>query len=323
MLLLNRTYALIFLATGILCTAWPAGAEKTANDNVAMVNGTAISRSDLDRELKLWTDRMAGQGRQVPSAQVGAVRSQILEGMINKELLYQKSQQDDIEVDQETVDARYNAIKKRFETEAAFNEAIANMDMNEATIRTQIKKGLAIDELLKTNVVKEIEVTEEESQKYYRENPEDFHQAEQVKASHILIKVEPAAEEAKKTEALKKIEAVQGKLEKGDSFADLAKTYSEGPSKSQGGDLGYFKRGQMVKPFEDAAFSLDVDQVSGVVETQFGYHIIKVTDKKPASTSTYPEVKDQLQQQLKRQKTQQAVEKYVDDLRKEAKIEKF
>ena len=323
MFFINRTYAVIFLAIGFFIIAGSAVAEKTPSDKIASVNGTAISRSDLDREVKLWTDRMASQGRQVPPAQVNVVRTQILESLINQELLYQSSKKNNIKVDQKTIDERYDSIKNRFKTEEEFKEAIAKMDVTEATIRTQLQKGLAIDELLKKKVVKDIKVTEEESRKYYDENPEQFKQAEQVKASHILIKVEPTADDAKKTEARKKIETVQGKLKKGDEFGAVAKEYSEGPSKSRGGDLGYFKRGQMVKPFEDAAFSMNVDQVSGVVETQFGYHIIKVTDKKPASTSTYPEVKDQLQQQLQQQKTRQAVGEYVDGLRKDAKIEKF
>ena len=282
MFFINRTYAVIFLAIGFFIIAGSAVAEKTPSDKVASVNGTAISRSDLDREVKLWTDRMASQGRQVPPAQVNVVRTQILESLINQELLYQSSKKNNIKVDQKTIDERYDSIKNRFKTEEEFKEAIAKMDVTEATIRTQLKKGLAIDELLKKKVVKDIKVTEEESRKYYDENPEQFKQAEQVKASHILIKVEPTADDAKKTEARKKIETVQGKLKKGDEFGAVAKEYSEGPSKSRGGDLGYFKRGQMVKPFEDAAFSMNIDQVSGVVETQFGYHIIKVTDKKPA-----------------------------------------
>lgn len=323
MIFVNRRYAVIFLAIWLLVTAAPAVAQNTPTDKVASVNGSDISRTDLDREVKLWSDRMVSQGRQVPPAQVPVVRNQILESLINQELLYQSSQKNKIKIDQKTVDERYDSIKKRFKTEEEFKDAISKMNVSEANIRTQLEKGLAIDELLKSKVVKDIEVTEEESRKYYDENPDQFKEAEQVKASHILIKVEPDANDDKKNEARKKIESVQGKLKKGDDFAAVAKEYSEGPSKSRGGDLGFFKRGQMVKPFEEAAFSMEVEQVSGVVETQFGYHIIKVTEKKPASTATYPEVKDQLQQQLKQQKTRQAVGEYVDDLRKKAKIEKF
>ena len=322
MILVKRWYAVVtILAVYLLVAAGPTVAQNKPKDKVATVNGTAISRGDLDREVKLWTERMASQGRQLPPAQLPAVRSQILESLINQELLYQASKNNKVKIDQKIIDERYDAIKKRFKTEEEYKDAIAKMGVTETIIRKQLEKGLAIDELLKTSVVKDITVTDEESRKYYDENQDQFKQAEQVKASHILIKVEPTASDEQKAEARKKIETVQGKLKKGDDFAAVAKEYSEGPSKTRGGDLGFFGRGQMVKPFEDAAFAMDVEEVSGVVETNFGYHIIKVSEKKPASTSSYSEVKDQLQQHLKQQKTRQAVEAYVEELRKKAKIE--
>jgi peptidyl-prolyl cis-trans isomerase C len=324
MIFTNRWYAVAtVLVVYLLVSVGTAVAQKAPADKVADVNGKTISRTDLDREVKLWTDRMASQGRQLPPAQVPAVRDQILDSLINQELLFQASKKNKIKVDQKTIEERYGSIKQRFKTEEEFKEAIAKMDVTETTIRTQLEKGLAIDELLKTKVVKDIAVTEEESRKYYDEHQDQFKEAAQVKASHILIKVEPDATDEQKAEARKKIDAVQGKLKKGDDFAAVAKEYSEGPSNSRGGDLGFFQRGQMVKPFEEVAFSMDVEQVSGVVETQFGYHIIKVYEKKPESTATYSEVKDQLQEHLKQQKTREAVGQYVDGLRKKAKIEKF
>lgn len=320
----NRWFAVTTLAAiSLLMGLLPAAAQKTSTDNAATVNGKAISRTDLDREVKLWTERMASQGRQLPPAQVPTVRNEILESLINQELLYQASKKEKIKIDKKTIDERYESVKKRFKTEEEFKEAIAKMDVTEAVIRTQLEKGLAIDELLKAKIVKDIKVTEEETQKYYDENLDQFKQAEQVKASHILVKVAPDATDEQKAEARKKIETVQGKLKNGDDFAAVAKEYSEGPSNSRGGDLGFFQRGQMVKPFEDAAFSMDTDQVSGVVETQFGYHIIKVHEKKTESTASFSEVKEQLQEHLKQQKTRQAVENYVEELRKKAKIEKF
>ncbi len=322
MISVNRRHVVAtFMTVYLLVTAGLAVAQKTPSDKVAVVNGTAISATDLDREVKLWSERMASQGRQLPPDQLPAVRNQILESLISQELLYQASKKNKIKVDQKIIDERYDAIKKRFKTEEEFKDAIAKMGVTEAIIRAQLEKGLAIDELLKTKIVKDIEVTDEESRKYYDEHLDQFKQAEQVKASHILIKVEPTATDEQKAEARKKIETVQGKLKKGDDFAAVAKEYSEGPSKSRGGELGFFQRGQMVKPFEDAAFTMEPDQVSDVVETKFGYHIIKVSEKKTESTASYSEVKDQVQQQLKQQKTRQAVEKYVEDLRKKAKIE--
>ena len=147
-----------------------------------------------------------------------------------------------------------------------------------------------------------------------------FKQPAQVKASHILIKVEPTADDAAKAAARKKIEEVRQKLTDGGDFAELAKEYSEGPSGPKGGDLGFFRRGQMVKPFEDAAFSMKINEVSAPVETRFGYHLIEVTDIKPEQTLAYADVKDKIAQRLKQEKIQEAAKVYVE---KDAKIEKL
>jgi len=142
-------------------------------------------------------------------------------------------------------------------------------------------------------------------------------------ASHILIKVDSKADASKKAEARKKIEKIQKKVKKGEDFAALAKEFSEGPSGAKGGDLGYFKRGQMVKPFEDVAFALKPVEVSDIVETRFGYHLIKVIDKKPEKVIAFAEVKDKLQQYIKRQKIQGQVNQYIEELKGKAKIDRF
>jgi peptidyl-prolyl cis-trans isomerase C len=112
-------------------------------------------------------------------------------------------------------------------------------------------------------------------------------------------------------------------LKDGGDFAALAKEYSEGPSNTRGGDLGFFRRGQMVKPFEDAAFAMEPNQVSDIIETRFGYHLIKVYEKKPESVLAYAEVKDKLTQHLKQQKIDKEAVQYINQLKKDAKIEKF
>lgn len=325
----NRFYvAATLLAMIVFVATAPAGAqkaspEKTSPDKAATVNGTVIPKQTLEREVKLFTDRMVRQGRQVPDVQVPVLRNEILDSLIDQELLYQDSQKQHMQIDKKAVDEKYAEIKKRFKTEQEFKDAIAKMDVTEAEIRSQLKKGLAIDELLKTKVVKDIQVTEEEAKKYYDEHTDQFKQAEQVKASHILIQVAPDASDEKKTEAKKKITVVQEKLKKGEDFAVVAKESSEGPSKSRGGDLGFFQRGQMDKSFEEAAFALEPGKVSDVVETRFGYHIIKVDEKKPEATLAFSDEKDKIEQFLKQQKTREKIESYLEGLRKNAKIDKF
>jgi peptidyl-prolyl cis-trans isomerase C len=135
--------------------------------------------------------------------------------------------------------------------------------------------------------------------------------------------VDPKADSAKKEEARKKIESVQEKLKAGGDFAALAKELSDCPSKEKGGDLGYFGKGQMVKPFEDAALALKPGETSGIVETQFGYHIIKLVEIKTEGIMPYTEVKDQLTQYLKQEKVKAGLDSYLAGLEKMSKIEKL
>ena len=303
-------------------SALAADASQATEGKVATVNGIDISRKDYDREVRLYADRMTRSGRTLDDRQAKLIGEQILDRMIDTELLYQESRKQGVQIESNAVQVQFDEIKQRFASEEEFSQAIDQMGLTEAGIRDQIERGLAINELVKTRIADKIQISEEESRTFYDSHPELFNQPEQVKASHILIKVAPDDDAEKKTAAGKKIEKIQARLKKGEDFASLARENSEGPSAPKGGDLGYFKRGSMVKPFEDAAFALEVNQVSDRVETMFGYHLIKVFDKKPAQTLAYAEVKAELQEHLKQQKLKLEVDTYLDDLKKNAKIEK-
>ncbi|MGD9335544.1 MAG: peptidyl-prolyl cis-trans isomerase [Desulfobacterales bacterium] len=162
----------------------------------------------------------------------------------------------------------------------------------------------------------------QEIRTFYDTHPNSFKKSEQVKASHILIKVDSQAERSVKDEKKAKLQKIQERLKAGEDFAVLAKEISECPSNIKGGDLGYFGRGQMVKPFEDVAFELKKGEVSDIVETRFGYHLIKVVDRKPASVMGYEDVKDKIGQYLKQEKTRQELKGYIEELRKKAMIER-
>jgi peptidyl-prolyl cis-trans isomerase C len=297
--------------------------KKPADAKVAEVNGVVISQEQFDKELEIHLERVSRQGRQLSDDQLTTLKKDVLEGLIEREILFQESQKTGIKIQDQAVDEQLAAIKKRFPSEAEYNNALSKMNLSEAEVKTQVARGLAIRELIDQQITSKIEITDEESKAFYDGNLQLFKQPEQVKASHILIKVDAAATDAQKAEARKKINAVQQKLKDGGDFAELAKEYSEGPSNSRGGDLGYFKRGQMVKPFDDAVFAMQPDEVSDIVETRFGYHIIKVYDKKPEQTLAYADVKDQLNQQLKQEKVEKEATKYIDQLKKDAKIEKY
>ncbi len=300
-----------------------AGPKDTPPDKVATVNGSIITRKVFDREIKLYEERAAREGRQLSEEKLAAAKSAVLDRLVESELLYQESRKKNIRVEAQSIEDRLKEIRKRFPSEAEFKKGLERMNITETEIKSQIEKGIAINSLVKTQITDKIVIPEKESKDFYDSNPQFFKQAEQVKASHILIKVKPDANETQKAEARKKIETVQKKLKNGEDFGTLAREFSEGPSRERSGDLGYFGRGQMVKPFDTAAFALKSGQVSEIVETQFGYHLIKVYDKKSATTKAYTEVKEQINQHLKQQKARQEVDLYVDGLKKDAKIEKF
>ena len=303
----------------------PAMAEKeiSSEDKIAEVNGVAITNKQYSKELEMQRNRVSQQGKQLSDAQLTELKNEVLEGLIEREILYQESQKAGIQITDQNVDEQLAAIKKRFPNENEFKVFIDKMNLSENEIKVQIERGLAIRELIDLKVTQKVSVTDEESKSFYDGNPQFFKQPEQVKASHILIKTDAGATETKKAEARKKIEEVQQKLKDGADFAAMAKEYSEGPSNTRGGDLGFFRRGQMVKPFEDAAFAMKPNEVSDIVETRFGYHLIKVFEKKPEQILAYAEVKDKLTQSLKQQKVEKEATQYVDQLKKGAKIEKF
>jgi peptidyl-prolyl cis-trans isomerase C len=316
--------AAIFVGILIFLPAM-AEEEKPADTDqkIAVINGVVISQKQFNKELTIHLDRISRQGQQMSDAQMAELKKNVLEGLIEREVLYQESQKTGIKITDQAVDEQLAAIKKRFPSEEEYKKALSAMNLTEDEVKAQIARGLAIRELINQEIMNKITISDEESKAYYDANPQFFKQPEQVKASHILIKVEADATDAQKAEARKKINDIQQKIKNGGDFAELAKQYSEGPSNVRGGDLGYFRRGQMVKPFEDTAFAMQPNEVSDVVETRFGYHLIKVYDKKPEQTLAYADVKEQIGQRLKQEQAEKEAAQYVEQLKKDAKIETF
>jgi peptidyl-prolyl cis-trans isomerase C len=199
-------------------------------------------------------------------------------------------------------------------------------------VKADVRDGLARNKFMEAHWAGKIDVTEEEAQKYYDENIKQFEQPEQVRVSHILIKPEltdpnvdtnadPNEDKAKaRAKAKVKAEELLKQLKDGADFAELAKAHSNCPSAPKGGDLGFFPRGQTVPAFENVAFELEIGQISDVVETEYGYHIIKATDHKEASTIAFEQAKDDIIRQLTQNKQSELADEYIESLKAKAKI---
>jgi peptidyl-prolyl cis-trans isomerase C len=295
--------------------------ETAENAAVAIVNGKEISREALNRELTLVTQRLKSQGQQIGKAQLDKMQGNVLDNMIDRELLYQDALKNGIKADDQAINAQLDKMKKNFPGDAEYQKALEMMNTSEADLKANIAQSMVIQQLIESKITPKIQITDAQIKEFYDTHPELFQTPEQVKASHILIKADPSASEEDKAKARKKIGEVQEKLKKGEKFDDLAKEYSEGPSNTKGGDLGYFSQGQMVKPFEDAAFSMKKGEVSDIVVTRFGYHLIQVNDKKPESTTGYDEVKAKIGDHLKQEKMIESVNAYIEKIKADAKIQ--
>lgn len=178
------------------------------------------------------------------------------------------------------------------------------------------------NDYLKKEVANKVTVPEEDLKSYYDTRQEEFKTSEMVRARHILLKLDKSASEEDKKQARKKAEDILNKIKAGEDFAKLASEFSDDPgSKSKGGDLGFFTRGRMVKPFEDTAFALKPGEVSGIVESPFGYHVIKVEERKEPGVEPYDAVKEKIKQKLVQERTKSKLTEFVDKAMKDAGVE--
>lgn len=177
-------------------------------------------------------------------------------------------------------------------------------------------------EYILSAVVEKVFVTEDELKEYYSRNKEKFTTPEQIQVSHILIKVSFGASGEEKTKARDKAKQILEWLKKGEKFQTLAGQYSEDPkSKATGGSLGYISRGQMPKSFEDVAFSLKPGEISNVVETDYGYHIIQVEDHRESMTKTFDEVRSSIKENLTKELAMSKVEEFTRKAENDAGLE--
>jgi peptidyl-prolyl cis-trans isomerase C len=291
-------------------------------EKLAVVNGVVIAKVDFDRKLHQVKQHMLRQRQQISDERLVKIKTDVLETMINEELLFQESRNKGITVEPEAVAMDFKRIKKGFATDADFKKFLGESGLTEVQLQSDIERGHVINKLIDNQITALVVIPNQEIRTFYDTHPNSFKKSEQVKASHILIKVDSQAERSVKDEKKAKLQKIQERLKAGEDFAVLAKEISECPSNIKGGDLGYFGRGQMVKPFEDVAFELKKGEVSDIVETRFGYHLIKVVDRKPASVMGYEDVKDKIGQYLKQEKTRKELKGYIEELRKKAVIER-
>jgi peptidyl-prolyl cis-trans isomerase C len=300
-----------------------ASCEAASSKFVAKVNGVGIKNLTLDAAISNFIENQKMMGVDVKEEEKDELRRDILEELISAELLYQESKRAGLGDLSKEIKDQFEKIKKGFASEEEFKKVLKEKGVTEKDLKEDVEKGVYIKTFLEKNVYVDIEVSEEEKKQEYERHKDKLDVPEKISASHILIKVANDAKDEDKQKAKEKIETLRQRVLAGEDFAKLARDNSEDGSAPAGGDLGYFGRGEMVKPFEDAAFGLEIGQISPVVETEFGYHIVKLSDRTPAHKLSYEEVEAGLTRFLINKHREERLNELVDGLREKAKIEKF
>jgi peptidyl-prolyl cis-trans isomerase C len=305
-------------------TATPAGADGSASldlkDPVATVDGDQISKAQLDEAFDKAVQMTGIKAADLTPEQKLEGYRQILDELITEKLVNKAAA--GISVPPADVDAQIAKIKAQFPSDEDFSKQLAQVGQTPEQLSDTIRKMLQQQRWLETQLAGKTEVSEEEAKKFYEENKTEFAQPETVKASHILFRVNKEDAQEIVDQKLKAAQGAEARAKKGEDFTALAKELSEEPgAKESGGDLGFFPKDRMVPEFAEVAFSEKVGDISNPVRTQFGWHVIKVTEKKPAGTLPYDEVKSQLMTYLKAKKQEEAAQEVLKTLRDSAKIE--
>jgi len=281
----------LFIAA-VLVAAVSAGmlAQRPADGAVATVNGETITERELYEEML----KRAGQ--------------QVLDQMVTERLIRQAVAAAGVEVPDEAVRAEMDKVKEQLAEGVTLEQALAGAGLTEEEWAEEIRLELGLRQLLNERV----QITEEEMKAFFEQYKDFLGTEEQVRVSHILVDSREEAEE------------IREMLLAGADFAQVAREKSaDAGSAARGGDLGWVSRGQTVKPFEDAAFSSPVGEISPVVETDFGFHVLRVEERQEAREAVYEQSRDVIHSYLLEDKLQQAFQEWLREIRSQAQVEIF
>jgi len=312
----------IAMLAGALCLALISTAPAHSVQLAARVNGAGIPKDRLETSVNAHLNRQGANYQfMTQPSQYKAVRHQVLDVLIGQELLWQEARTRNLVVSPADVEQALARVKGRFRSEQEFYLHIRQTGFTEATYSEDLKHQLSVRRLIQEAIAPGVTVTDPDIDAFYAANADKMQRPEQVHVRHILISLAPDAEEAAQQAARDKIDNILAEARSGADFAALARTHSQGPSAQKGGDLGFMARRQLVKPFADAAFALKPGEISEVVRTRFGYHIIQMEARRDSGLAPKQEVADQIRNHLQVAKVQQQVQELVRRLRDVAEVE--
>jgi peptidyl-prolyl cis-trans isomerase C len=287
-------------------------------DVLARVNGQDVTRADFDRLIK---NMEMSAGKPVPAERRDEILRTALDQLVTYTVLSQESRARNISVTDADIDGNLKQMQSQFPSLEEFKKALGARGMSLEQLKADARIDMGIQKMMEGEVANQPAPADAQVREFYDKNPDKFKQDESVRASHILFRVEEGATDAERKKIRAQADSVLKQAKGGTDFGELARKHSADGSAAQGGDLNFFVKGQMVPAFEQAAFALQPGHISDVVTTQFGFHIIKVTERRPASTVAFDDVKERIREFLTQEQKQQRAQSFIDGLKKKAKIE--
>lgn len=290
---------------------------------IAKVNGFEVNKQavgfELDRLVRFYMSH--GMSMQEIKDNLPKLQEKALDQAIGARLLLERSQQLDVPVSAADIDAEVAKVVEQVGGEENFKKALAAQNITEEAFRSELEKGARVNKLVEQACTGVEEPTEQEVTEFYEAHKSEYVTEPKVLCQHILVKVEDNSSSDEKSAAFEKILAIKERIAAGGNFAEEAEKNSDCPSGREGGSLGWFGPGMMVPEFDKVAFEMKKGEVSGVVTTQFGYHIIYKADEQPGGQQTLVDVHDQIKDLLRHGARGKAVDAFVAELREKAEIE--
>jgi parvulin-like peptidyl-prolyl isomerase len=291
---------------------------------IAKGKGMEVTRGQLDDEIIRIKGQASAHGQSIPPEQMPLMERQVLEQLIQLQLLKAQATDADKAAGKALAEKRFEDAKAKMGSEEALNRQLKLMGATREDVLAKWSESAAAEAVLKREL--KVNVTDSDTKKFYDENPARFEEPEMVRASHILLmttdpKTNAELADEQKAAKRKQMEGLLKRARAGEDFAKLAKEYSEDPGSRDTGGEYKFARGRMVPEFETAAFSLGTNQVSDIVTTRYGYHIIKLSEKIPARKVEYAKAASDIKEGLTQQELQKLFPDYLAKLKKDAAVE--
>ncbi len=290
---------------------------------VAQVNGQDIKNDVIYRELNKAIRNYKAKGMSLSADQLKTAAKKLTDDEVGRTLLLQRGKEIGVLATPKMVENKLSAVKASFKSDSVFEHKLKNRGMTLDQYREELRTDLVMDQVIKKEVESKIEIGEQDLKKYYEKNNSKYRTQDKTRASVILIKSPHGSSPERKSRVRKKMESILAQIEAGTEFKGLAVKFSQDSLAAKGGDLGFFEEKKMFPPFSERAFSMKVGEVSEIFKTKHGFHILKVTDKKPGFSRSFENEKENIRKTLIRTKSAQATRTYIETLKKQADLKTY